>query len=433
MARIGFIAHYATGHLDPSMSLARSLEKQGHEPIFFSLPDTSIRITGAGLAFRPYGEAAYPAGSLRVKLQKAAELTGEAAHAYYIERTMSLFHAGFEELPLLLDKERLDLLVVDQAHYHGSTIAEHLKVPFVSLVNALPVNREDSVPPWNTLWPFETSEAAIERNRHGWAAFDRAYAPLLSLVNRQREFWDLPLHTNLQEDSFSRLAQLCQIPPSLEFPRAQASNTFHLVGPLRDEQLSREVPFFWEWLDGRPLIYASCGTIQNRLENVFRMMIEACAPLKAQTIISLGGDALSPALFGSVPPNIKVVPYAPQRLLIERATFCINHAGLNTVLDSLEFGIPMVSIPIASDQPGTAMRTKRLGAATVVPVAELSAARLRLEIQSVLTNSSYREAAQAAAKEIAKLDPVAEAVRIIERVLSVGNNYERVDGGHSDS
>jgi zeaxanthin glucosyltransferase len=202
---------------------------------------------------------------------------------------------------------------------------------------------------------------------------------------------------------------------------------------LRDEQLSREVPFFWEWLDGRPLIYASCGTIQNSLENVFRTMIEACAPLKAQTIISLGGDALTPALSGSVPPNIKVVPYAPQRLLIERATLCINHAGLNTVLDSLEFGIPMVSIPIASDQPGTAMRTKRLGAATVVPVAELSAARLRLEIQSVLANSSYREAAHAAAKEIAKLDPVAEAVRIIERLLSVGNNYERVDGGHSDS
>jgi zeaxanthin glucosyltransferase len=424
VARIGVIAHYATGHLDPSISLARSLGKQGHEPIFFSLPDTAIRIIDAGLAYIPYGGAAYPAGSLKVKLQKAAELTGEAAHAYYIERTMSLFHAGFEELPYLLKRERLDLLVVDQAHYHGSTIAEHLNVPFVSLVNALPVNREDSVPPWNTMWPLETSEAAIERNRQGWVAFDRAYAPLLSLVNRQRESWGLPLHTNLQEDSFSRLAQICQIPPSLEFPRTQASNTLHLVGPLRDEQLSGEVPFSWEWLDDRPLIYASCGTIQNRLENVFRAMIEACAPFQAQTIISLGGDALTPTLFGSVPPNIKVVPYAPQRPLLERASLCINHAGLNTVLDSLEFGVPMVSIPIASDQPGTATRTKRLGAATVIPVAELSAARLSLEIQSVLANSSYREAAKAAAEEIGKLNPVAEAVRIIERVLSVGNQLE---------
>jgi UDP:flavonoid glycosyltransferase YjiC (YdhE family) len=62
-----------------------------------------------------------------------------------------------------------------------------------------------------------------------------------------------------------------------------------------------------------------------------------------------------------------------------------------------------------------------LGAATIIPVAELSAARLSLEIQSVLANSSYREAAQAAAKEIAPLTPVAGAVRIIERVLSGGN------------
>jgi zeaxanthin glucosyltransferase len=79
----------------------------------------------------------YPAGSLKVKLEKAAQLTGEAAHAYYIERTMSLFQAGFEELPHWLNRERVDLLVVDQAHYHGSTIAKHIKVPFVSLVNAL--------------------------------------------------------------------------------------------------------------------------------------------------------------------------------------------------------------------------------------------------------------------------------------------------------
>jgi MGT family glycosyltransferase len=417
LSRIGFIAHYATGHLDPSISLARFLKKQGHEPIFFSLPDTSIRITDAGLAFISYGEGAYPAGSLKIKLRKAAELTEEAAHAYYIERTMALFRTGFEELPQLIHKERLDLLVVDQAHYHGSTLAEHLRLPFVSLANALPVNREDSVPPWNMLWPHETSEAAIERNRLGWAAFDRAYAPLLWLLNQQRKSWGLPLYINLQEDSFSRLAQICQVPPLLEFPRAQAPSMLHLVGPLRDEQLSREVPFSWEWLDGRPLIYASCGTIQNRLEHVFRAIIEACAPLEAQTVISLGGDALAPSLFGSVPPNIKVVPYAPQRPLLERATLCINHAGLNTVLDSLEFGVPMVSIPIASDQPGTAMRTKRLGAATVIPVAELSAAHLSLEIQSVLANSSYRKAAQAAAKEIATLTPVAGAVRIIERVL----------------
>jgi MGT family glycosyltransferase len=421
LARIGFIAHYATGHLDPSISLARALNKQGHESIFFSLPDTYVRITDAGLVSIPYGDVAYPAGSLKVKLRKAAELTGETAHAYYIERTMSLYRAGFEELPQLLKQERLDLLVVDQAHYHGSTLAEHLRLPFVSLANALPVNREDSVPPWNALWPHESSKAAIERNRQGWAAFDRAYAPLLSLVNQQRESWGLPLYTNLQEDSFSRLAQICQIPPLLEFPRAQASGVLHLVGPLRDEQLSREVPFCWEWLDGRPLIYASCGTIQNRLEHVFRAMIEACAPLEAQTIISLGGDALAPAVFGSVPPNIKIVPYAPQRPLLERATLCINHAGLNTVLDSLEFGVPMVSIPIASDQPGTAIRAKRLGAATVIPVAELSPDRLSFEIQRVLTHSSYREAAQAAAKEIAELNPMAEAVRIIKRVLSVGN------------
>jgi UDP:flavonoid glycosyltransferase YjiC (YdhE family) len=118
--------------------------------------------------------------------------------------------------------------------------------------------------------------------------------------------------------------------------------------------------------------------------------------------------------------NIKLVSLRAAAALLERATLCITQSGLNTALDSLEFGVPMVSIPIASDQPGIAMRSKCRGAATVIPVAELPAGRLIIEIEKVPTNSNYREAAQAAAKEIAKLNPVPEAVRIIERVLSAG-------------
>jgi zeaxanthin glucosyltransferase len=42
--------------------------------------------------------------------------------------------------------------------------------------------------------------------------------------------------------------------------------------------------------------------------------------------------------------------------LLKRATVCITHAGLNTVLESLAQGVPQLAIPITYDQPGVAAR-----------------------------------------------------------------------------
>jgi zeaxanthin glucosyltransferase len=418
LSRIGIITLYATGHLNPSIALARALQRKGHEPVFFNILDTANIIASAGLRFVPFAEAEYPSGSLRPTIQKIGELSGPAAFAYYVERMVKLFTTSFQYLPDLIRRENLDLLIIDQVQYGGATIAEHLDIPFISLANALLVNREDVIPPPIMLWPFDPSPAGVDRNRKGWAAADQAYANLLPVVNDQRRSWNLPEYTNLVEDSFSPLAQICQQPPVFEFPRPHAPATLHLVGHLQDVRLARDIPFPWEWLDGRPLIYATCGTLQNRLEHVFRAVIEACAPLNAQTIIALGNDALSPEIFGVVPANIKLVPYVPQAQLLRRAALCILHGGLNTTLDCLENGVPMVAIPIASEQPGIAMRIARLRAGVVVPLAEVNAVSIYEAVQSVLSKPAYRNAAQSAARKIAVLDPEVDAVRIVEQVLA---------------
>jgi zeaxanthin glucosyltransferase len=349
LSRIGFITLYATGHLNPSIVLARALEQQGHEAVFFNIPDTGHAITSAGLRLVPFAEAEYPIGALKPTMQKIAELSGPATFAYYVERMVLFFSTSFRNLPELIRREKIDPLVIHQVQYGGATIAEHLGIPFVSLANALLVNREDVIPPPVMLWPFDPSAAAIERNRKGWAGVDQAYAMLLSVVNEQRRAWDLPEYNNLLEDSFSPLAQICPQPRVLEFPRPQAPATLHLVGHLQDEHLSRDVPFPWEWLDSRPLIYASSGTLQNRSEHVFRAIIEACAPLDAQTVIALGKDALSPEIFGAVPANIKLVPYTPQVELLRRASLCILHAGLNTTWTVSKTASPWSRFPLLAN------------------------------------------------------------------------------------
>src|SRR5262249_42130029 len=102
------------------------------------------------------------------------------------------------------------------------------------------------------------------------------------------------------------------------------------------------------------------------MRQTFGMIAEACAGLELQLVISLGGGQ-DPALLGDLPGDPVVVGYAPQLDLIRQATLTISHGGLNTALESLAQGVPMVVLPVAYGQPGAGARRARGGAAPCRP------------------------------------------------------------------
>ena len=125
-------------------------------------------------------------------------------------------------------------------------------------------------------------------------------------------------------------------------------------------------------------------------------------------------DAASVA---ELPGNPLVVEYAPQVEVISRARLTITHAGLNTVLDSLSYGVPLVAIPITFEQPGNAARIRHTGSGEVIPVSRLSENRLRQTIERVLTEESYLYNAQRIKNAIAQSGGVKKAASIIEQCL----------------
>ena len=76
-----------------------------------------------------------------------------------------------------------------------------------------------------------------------------------------------------------------------------------------------------------------------------------------QLVISHGGG-LTEAQASSLPGSPLAVRYAPQEELLARAQLTLTHAGLNTVLDSLTHGVPMVAVPITYEQPAIARRVE---------------------------------------------------------------------------
>src|ERR1700684_2028273 len=94
-----------------------------------------------------------------------------------------------------------------------------------------------------------------------------------------------------------------------------------------------------------------------------------------QMVLSVGRN-FNPRDLGRIPSNAIVVRTAPQIDLLKRAALCITHAGLNTALEALAQGVPMVAIPVGFDQPGVAARIGYHGVGEFIEVGNLTARRL---------------------------------------------------------
>lgn len=321
------------------------------------------------------------------------------------------------EAPAAIKNAGVDALVLDQAEMAGSTLAEHTNVPYVHVANALMLNMEADVPPFSMGWGIGGPLLSV-RNRAGNLLMRRAVRPIRDKLNVHRRAWGLRPFDEFMNERFGSSPQISQQPPGFDFPRKELPANFHFVGPLHSPATRAPIAFPWDRLDARPLVYASLGTIQNRLGWAFRAIAEGCAGLNAQLVISLGGG-LEQEQFANLPGDPIVVPFAPQLELMKRAAVCITHAGLNTALEALTNGVPMVAIPITNDQPGVAARVRWTGSGEVVPLKQLTASSLREAVSNLLTKTHYRNNARKLQAEIAALKPLERVSEIVESVLEL--------------
>jgi MGT family glycosyltransferase len=173
------------------------------------------------------------------------------------------------------------------------------------------------------------------------------------------------------------------------------------------------------------------GTLQNGILQTFRIIAEACAGLALQLVVSLGGGQ-DPALLGDLPGAPIVVGYAPQLELIQRSVLTISHGGLNTALESLAQGVPMVVLPVTYDQPGVGARVEWSGVGRSSPVGRLTVNRLREAVHTVLGSPVYREQARRLQSSIRTADGLNRAADLIEAAFGIGGKSAPfVRGRHS--
>lgn len=402
-------------------ALARRLQQRGHTVVIFGIADTEARVKAAGVEFSLIGQADYPPGSLKKLDRRLSELTGLRSFRYTLERLEDTTRMVLRDGPDAVRRAKVDALLVDEADC-GGNVADYLGLPFISLAIIPPMVWDNQLPPYCFGWRAgrNVGHAWFRRSRNEIAmrTLSRFARRLFKAVNRKRTEWGIePLKK--WPDALSPLAQIAQLPAALEFEIDHRHPLLHYTGPFVDAEQRPKIDFAWDRLDGRPLVYASLGTLQNGSKEIFRKIAEACAGLPVQLVISLGGG-IDPDRLGALSGDPLVVRYAPQLEIVKRAAVVITHAGINTALESLSEGVPLVCIPIGNDQPGVASRVAMRGAGLVVPWHRLTAKRLRSAVLTVLEDESYRHAARKVQASILQIDGLDRAADIIEDVLKIG-------------
>jgi zeaxanthin glucosyltransferase len=420
--KIGFISMPLSGHLNPMTALARSVQARGHEVVFFGLPDAGRVVRFAGLRFVTFGEKEYPVGATPKAYSHLARLTGEAVARYsFQEMHPRRCKTTLDQLPARLETEDVDGLVIDTVHYFAELAAIRLSIPYVHIWNILPIDTSGQTPPCFFGWPYDNSAAAIARNLEAVNKYRANLTPVIAVAKSWAQSQGLQIDWNEPDATLSKRALITQTPREFDFPNPSLPDHFYYAGPFKEERGREPIHFPWDRLTGLPVIYASMGTLVNGDEGIFNSIIEAVAGIKGVQLVLSTGNNIDINALRSLPSNTIVAPSLPQVALLARAHMCITHAGINTVLEALSAGVPLVAIPVGFDQPGIAARITYHQVGQSLPAATLTPEALSAAIRNVLNNPIFRCNAQRLQKVIAKTNGLKLAAGLIETALANAN------------
>lgn len=399
------------GHFHPLVPLARALKERGHEVAFAASASVHPLIEAAGFSVFPVGGdlASDPEYQEIKALQKLMPLDLEYELFSYTRlfcgvgtrlRTPQLVELAKEWQP--------DMLIREASQYSAAIAAEYLGLPHATV-----------------------SFAASLR---GFSIFERDIASQLDPI---RKSWGLPSDPALH--SLYRYLYLSYSPPSFalqevggpDVPGAHGSippataavpATTHFIRPdFFDQATEERLPGWVDDLPAQPTVYVTLGTEVNSepslYPSVMQTIITGLRDLPVNLIVTLGRSK-DPADFGPQPPNVHIERYIPQSLLLPRCALIVMHAGTNTLLQTLDIGLPSVVVPLIADQFFNAQVARSMRLGQVTALGQLTPASIRAAVEEVLANPVYRQNVGQLQAEMHALPDQQYAVELVERVAA---------------
>jgi UDP:flavonoid glycosyltransferase YjiC (YdhE family) len=377
----------ANGHLQPLLPLAEAMRGAGHEVAVATGPD-AVPLAGAA------GFAAFSVGAnvadwfvelgRRHPTRPWEGLSTGQILQFFMPRLFAEIGAAaaLRDLIPLVETWRPDLIVYETFELAASLAGALAGVPTVH----------------HTISPLPPAEASqLTRS---------AMAPL----------W--MTHGLVPDSSRDLCLDIC--PPSLRNPAAEAPETVLPLRPVATTVQGAASPGWDTELPAGPLVHVTFGTqMQPEDDAVLMTLLEGLREEPVTLIVTVGPRNDSEEL-GRQPSNVRVVKYVPHGLLLPRCDAVVCHGGAGTMLAALSYGLPLLMVPLGSDQFINAELCRRRGVAHVLTARELSSAGARRSFRALLDDRSTDTAAREVAAEIAAMPSPSEVVRRLERLASPG-------------
>jgi MGT family glycosyltransferase len=131
------------------------------------------------------------------------------------------------------------------------------------------------------------------------------------------------------------------------------------------------------------------GTLRNDDPEFYRACYSALPPDEWQVVMSVG-EQVDLGVLEPVPVNFRVARSVRQTAILPQVDLFITHGGLNSVMESLTFGIPMIVIPSIREQALTARRVDALGCGLVLDRETVTPSSLKEHASAVVNNGAMK-------------------------------------------
>lgn len=362
MSKVLFVNGNLHGHINPTLPLVRELTKRGEEVYYFSTIEFKLKLEANGAIFMDYGEEMY---------QFLHNFHPHGNHPFY---TLMEYILAFDRtaISIVLKKTAgisFDYMIHDAMFGGGNILAGQLKIPAICSCSSFVMEK----PP--------LPAHMLEPDFHPQLSY------LYGEMAAAKAEWDV---NSLQiNDLFFKKEDLNIVYTSRLFqPLGESFDTsYRFVGPSvtdREEVLD----FLLHKSHNTKIIYISLGTVNNSCIDFYNKCFEAFRGQPCQVIMSVGYKT-DVSCLKQIPDNFIVRSYFPQLEIIKNADIVISHGGLNSVSEALFYGVPVIAIPIANDQPAVAKRLTELGAGISLKMEEVTPKLLQASVNAVLSDHKY--------------------------------------------
>ena len=153
------------------------------------------------------------------------------------------------------------------------------------------------------------------------------------------------------------------------------------------------------------------GTIYNDDINFYKTCFNVFGNTGDQIFMSIDKDIKRSDL-GKKPNNFYVDEYLPQLQILKKANLFLTHGGMNSINESLYYGVPMIVFPQMLEQKANAYRIEELGAG-IMCKSKLTESILDKHINIISSNNNYLNNAKKYSIILKKTGGYREATKLI--------------------